>query len=133
MNDKWGGIMPPKPKNTLTADQRTTIFLWIAQGANNTICDSTTASSCDSTNVTYSTTIVPVLSANCISCHNSSLSSGNVDLSTYAGVQTVASNGLFVDVITHSNNKPQMPPGGPLSQCQQAQIKKWVNDGALNN
>jgi hypothetical protein len=51
------------------------------------------ATQCDSTNVTYSKTIVPIISANCNSCHSTAVASGNVTTDNYPGLSTVALNG----------------------------------------
>ena len=37
----WLTLMPPKPHSILTQEQRTTIWLWIMQGAKNTPADTT--------------------------------------------------------------------------------------------
>lgn len=92
------------------------------------------APTCDTANVTYALTVTPLLQGNCIACHNSSLPSGNVNLSTYAGVRTVALNGRLVGTISHAAGFPAMPQGAAkLPDCDISKIRKWVTDGALNN
>jgi hypothetical protein len=36
ITDSWAGVMPPPPNAPLTMEQRTTIYLWILQGADTT-------------------------------------------------------------------------------------------------
>jgi hypothetical protein len=58
---------------------------------------------CDTASVTFSGSINGILQANCITCHNSSLASGNVNLDGFANVKTYADNGKLMGVITHSS------------------------------
>ncbi|GAA4301612.1 cytochrome c [Nibribacter koreensis] len=89
---------------------------------------------CVTAGVTYANTIVSLMSANCNSCHNSSLATDGVVLDTYAGVRAQASTGKLMGVITHAAGFSAMPSGGAkLSDCNIAKIKKWVDDGAPNN
>ena len=43
ITSKWVELMPPPPYSPLSEIQRSLIYVWILQGANNTICDSTIA------------------------------------------------------------------------------------------
>ncbi|QHL86946.1 hypothetical protein GU926_05645 [Nibribacter ruber] len=89
---------------------------------------------CVTTGVTYTNTVVSILSTNCYSCHSTAIATDGVVLDTYAGVKAQASTGKLMGVITHSPGFPAMPSGGAkLSDCNIAKIKKWVDDGAPNN
>ncbi|MBK7406794.1 MAG: hypothetical protein IPJ40_01195 [Saprospirales bacterium] len=61
--------MPPPPHNRLSSEQVTNIALWIDQGAHNTVC---TATACDTTNISFTTDILPILGAYCNGCHSGS-------------------------------------------------------------
>jgi hypothetical protein len=80
------------------------------------------------TAVSYSTTIRPLIDANCMPCHNGD---GNTpfapDLTNYNSVQGIA--GLIKDV-TQSG---RMPKDGSLTIAEIDAIKCWVDNGALNN
>ena len=89
-------------------------------------------SACDTTNVTYSITIAPILSSNCTSCHSGSVPSGSISLSGYANVQTVASSGLLMNALK-GTGVPVMPTSGPLSACKISQVQIWIRKGILNN
>lgn len=93
-------------------------------------------STCDTSNVTYSAVVQPVLQSKCATsgCHNAASHSAGVDLSSYAGAKIIADKGSLLQVIRHESGLPPMPQGGAkLDDCTIAQIQKWVNDGAPNN
>jgi hypothetical protein len=136
-NDK----MPPPGNTDLTAEQKNLIATWIREGAKKTV---NCSSSCDSTLASYSfaTHIRPILQNNCTGCHSGSAPSGSIDLSTHAGVSTVALNGRLYGAISHSPGYSPMPkvpdPLDPskikkLPACEIAQIRKWAAAGAPNN
>lgn len=89
---------------------------------------------CDTTNVTYSGTVTPILSENCNSCHGSTSPSAGVITDNYADLQTIVENGKFVGAINHLDGYSPMPKGGnKLSDCNLAKIEKWLDSGAPNN
>ena len=93
-------------------------------------------SNCDTTNVTYTATIQPVLQSKCATagCHNAATSSAGINLSTHVGAKAIADNGLLLKVTRHESGVAPMPQGGAkLDDCNLAQIQKWVQDGAPNN
>lgn len=90
---------------------------------------------CDTTNVTFSNTVNPIITAKCATagCHATGTPTG-INLSSYAGVASIASSGKLMASITHSGSASAMPKGLPkLDDCSIAKIKKWVDDGAPNN
>ena len=123
--------MPQYPNPPLSSTQIALIKQWINEGAQNaTNC----TSNCDPNAFTYLQTVKPIIDANCLGCHNSSLASGGLDYSTYAGLQAVALNGRLLGAITHAAGFTPMPYNRPkLSDCNIDQITKWVNAGAPNN
>jgi hypothetical protein len=89
---------------------------------------------CDTTGVTYSQSIVPVLNSNCITCHSQANAQGQVILDNYADVKTNADNGKLLGAIRWDDGFAQMPQGGnKLSDCTIKQFETWVNAGAPNN
>lgn len=123
--------MPKPPAAPLTKPQKDSIYKWIVQGALNTTNCST---NCDTTLFTYSGVVLSTLQSSCIGCHSGTPAAGNVDLSTYANVRTVALSGLLLNVISHTSGFPQMPKGGnKLPDCKITQIRKWIEAGAQNN
>ena len=126
-NDK----MPPPPNADLTSQQKALIGRWINEGAKNTINCNT---NCDSTQFKYGANVSVIISAYCLGCHSGGSPSAGINLSTWAGVNQVAISGRLVGAVSHAPGYSPMPKNtAKLSECQIAQIRKWVNAGALNN
>lgn len=92
------------------------------------------APACDTTNVTYSGTIWPIINDNCTSCHSGGFPSGNISLSNYNEIATAANNGSLLGAIRHEDGWSPMPKsGGMLPGCDIKQIETWVNAGTPDN
>lgn len=94
-------------------------------------------SSCDTTNVTYSGSIKPVLNMHCFACHGqstyTSLGAG-INLEDYNGLKFEADNGFLMGGITHKTGFFPMPlNSSKLDDCTINTFRKWVNSGAPNN
>ena len=125
-----GDRMPPPPRSPLTAAQIAKIQKWINQGAKNNSC----ASACDANVFTFSGAIKPMLDTKCVGCHSATSPGGNINLSTYAAVRTVALNGKLYGSIAHQPGFSAMPKNGTkLSDCEITQVQRWIAAGALNN
>ena len=92
-------------------------------------------STCDTTFVTFSGTIVPIMSNNCYSCHsnNTAASSGNnIRLENYSDV--VANSSRVTPAIKHTGSVSPMPKNGSkISSCSITQWDIWVRNGMVNN
>jgi hypothetical protein len=89
---------------------------------------------CDTSAVKYSTTILPVLSSNCIGCHGGSTPSAAISLDTYTGVKQQVDNGRLWGAVSHSPNYSPMPKNNSkLSNCNLEKIRIWIAAGAPNN
>jgi len=89
-------------------------------------------SSCDTTNVTYSGTIVPILNNSCLTCHSAPATGGSILLTTYAEV--VASAPRITGSIKQLSGYSAMPKGGgKIKICSITQWDIWVRKGMLNN
>lgn len=122
--------MPPEPNAPLTAEQINKVKVWIEQGALNNTCDE----DCDTTNVTYSGTIWPIVELNCFGCHSGPEPSGNISLVDYNSIVVQATNGKLFGSVNHDNGFEPMPKNAPkLSDCKIDQIKIWIEDGTPNN
>lgn len=90
---------------------------------------------CDTSNVTYSNTIQPILENNCYTCHNADDASsigGNIVLDNYQAVEEKATR--MLNAVQHAEGYSNMPKGQPkLDECTIAKIRIWVEEGALNN
>src|SRR5579859_1329469 len=126
------GRMPPRGYAALTADQIAMLTKWINQGAPDNSC---TPSTCDTSQVAYASTIVPILQTNCTGCHSGSAAGGGgIDLTQYANVLTQVSSGKLWGDIKHLAGYNAMPlGGGSLSSCDLSKINTWIRAGAPNN
>jgi hypothetical protein len=89
---------------------------------------------CDTTNVTYSGDVWPVISSNCTACHSGAAPSGNILLSNYEEIVIQAENGNLTGAITHAPGYSPMPKGGnQLPPCDITHIQVWINQGTPNN
>lgn len=85
---------------------------------------------CDTTGVSYSQFVAPLMNSNCNSCH----SNGNIITSTYNGLQTIALNGKLIGAVNHEQGFSPMPQGQPkLLECLRLKLGAWVNAGAPVN
>ena len=124
-----GDRMPPPPMSPFTTEQKNKIQKWINQGAKNNNC----VGSCDTTVFTYSGAIKNIINNNCVGCHNPNSLGGNIDLSIYNGVHTVALNGKLYGSVANQPGYSPMPKNAKLSDCEIRQIQKWIAAGSLNN
>ena len=89
---------------------------------------------CDTTSVTFSGSIVPLLDLECNECHSSSIRSGNIALEPHSEVLINVNNGLLLCTVRQEAGCSPMPIGSDmLSECEIAMISKWISDGALDN
>jgi hypothetical protein len=90
---------------------------------------------CDTTNVTFTNSIVPLLQNNCLTCHsnnNAASQGGNIRLQNYADINSNKTN--FLASINHSPGHSPMPKGSAqLKSCFIQQVEIWINKGAPNN
>lgn len=124
-----GDRMPPPPAPAFTAEQKALLKKWIDQGAKNNRCNESYGL-CDTTKVTYTGYIQPLVAGKCQGCHGAVNPSGGLKLSTYAEVKASAQTGLFYGSIVHSAGVSPMPQNGAkLSNCQANKVKAWISAG----
>ncbi|MEO5584012.1 MAG: hypothetical protein ABIQ75_01030 [Flavobacteriales bacterium] len=123
-------IMPRPPQAPLTPAQIALIGQWIQQGAQNNSC----VSACDTSNVTYSGTIAPMVQARCQGCHSGATPQGGLNFTSWQVLNGVAMDGRLAGAIQHQYPFASMPPSGPiLPQCRIDQFLIWINAGAPQN
>jgi mono/diheme cytochrome c family protein len=90
---------------------------------------------CDTLNVTYSGTILPIIQQNCYDCHSdANVSISLIPLEGYAFISVKAHDGQLIMAIRHTGEVTPMPKDRPsLSECDIQKIEKWVADGAPDN
>ena len=121
--------MPPLPNAALTDEQIATLTTWIEQGALNLSC-----SECDTTLVTFSSSIAPFIATTCSGCHSGGAPSGGVDLTTHALVSSAVSYSNLMACIRQEDGFEAMPPtGAALNHCEIRMFELWLEDGMPNN
>lgn len=133
VDDDEDDRMPPLPRSRLPAAQINLIASWILQGAENLTCDET-GNSCVTENVSFTTTVKPIIAANCQGCHSGGSPSAGVSLVTYDQIRTQANLGSLLGTIDWQAGFPRMPQNNPkLDQCKIDQIASWIAAGTPNN
>jgi hypothetical protein len=96
-----------------------------------------TGSGCDTTNVTYTAVVKPILQSYCLGCHSTAAapaSGNNIRLENYNDLKTYVTNGKLFGAVSQASGFSPMPKGGgKLDNCTIQKIKKWIDDGSLNN
>ncbi len=131
LNETGDERMPPAPAAAFSLSNKAVILKWIQQGAKNNSC--VASGVCVATNVSFITTVLPILKTNCTGCHSGATPSAGIDLSSYASVKIYASNGQLMGSINHTTGYKPMPSStSKLADCEISQIKAWVSEGMLN-
>jgi hypothetical protein len=94
------------------------------------------STTCDTTNVTFAGTIMPIFSQNCnvSGCHDGATKAGGFDYSNYPGVTASITSGRLLGAINHESGYFPMPQNtAKLSSCDINKITAWVNKGYPNN
>jgi hypothetical protein len=96
-------------------------------------------SNCDTTNVTYSQTVYPLISSNCTGCHSGQAPEANILLTDYATISAQAAIaagqfGSLYGAISHDpGNSPMPKNSAQLTDCEIKQVKVWIDAGRPNN
>ena len=94
----------------------------------------TNSSNCDTAAVTFSQDIKAIIGQNCEGCHNAASASGGLNLAGHQNISNSALSGAIMDrVERNTGDALLMPPGGPLSDCDQSKLRAWISEGAPNN
>ncbi len=124
-------IMPPPPNAPLTTEQINLIADWILQGAQNNSCADLL---CDTLDVTFNLSVLPLVTNSCSGCHSGASPDGNLLLTNYSQIAASASNGSLIDAVYGTNGVPLMPYNGTaLSDCAIRTLEIWIENGALND
>ncbi len=88
---------------------------------------------CDTTLVTYSGSVAPILNAYCTGCHSGANAANNMRLDSRTSVISVGSTRLL-GAIYHLPGYSPMPKNGiELSVCSKAKIRLWFANGTPDN
>jgi hypothetical protein len=124
------------PTGPLTSAQIAMIRKWITQGALNSDCPNGT---CDTTGtILFAKQVMPILSNNCQSCHNTFYSNKSIKLDNWGNAKNAAetlrnNTSVLLGAIHRSNGFSAMPQTYSLDICSIRIIDLWVQQGRLNN
>lgn len=79
--------------------------------------------------ITYNSTVSEIMTTRCTGCHGGNSPSGNLSLTTYSEVKTIAETGTLMNRLNDSNNP--MPPTGLLPEADRNSIQTWIDNGFL--
>lgn len=89
---------------------------------------------CDTANLTYSGSILPIIAGKCYKCHDAANNFGNITLEGYANLKKYADSGQLVGVVKHQSGYSPMPKNeAQLVACDIEKIEAWVAAGAPEN
>ncbi|MFN0036016.1 MAG: hypothetical protein ACKVUS_13215 [Saprospiraceae bacterium] len=86
---------------------------------------------CDTVAISYSQDILPIIQANCISCHAPGGEQEGSPFTSYDELKNYTDNRQIVERVNGVGGV--MPPTGAISECNQLKIEAWVNAGAPEN
>lgn len=81
--------------------------------------------------ISFSNDILPIIEANCVSCHDQGNASGGYNLSTYS---KISANASAILGSMKGNGYQLMPQGGPaLPDSIIMKFSCWIQQGKLDN
>jgi hypothetical protein len=100
-----------------------------------------TGTPCSSDTVYFQNTILPLLVSQCAKsgCHDAASHVEGINVTTYAGVKSHVKAGsptqssLYNSIIKTGNERMPPAPASAWTAAQIALLKKWIQQGALNN
>jgi cytochrome c5 len=90
-------------------------------------------SQCDTTAISYSLDIEPIINAQCLSCHQGAAASAGRLLEDFTTVKASATDGSLFHSINGTGGYSIMPQSGKMSQCNIDKIDAWIKAGTPNN
>jgi len=90
---------------------------------------------CDTSSVSFSGDILPILTNNCFSCHsNSNAPNYAFGIALEDHIDVSASASLITGAINHREGFPEMPKNSEkLDTCQINTFEAWENQGSSDN
>jgi hypothetical protein len=132
-------MMPPdKP---LSQSQRNIIQVWIAQGAQETLCETDTGGN-QADRICFVQDILPMMLSSCgvTGCHDAITAEHGHVFTDYNSILEHGiepfdpDNSEIYEVVTETGGDRMPPsPRNPLTLEQISALRKWIEDGALNS
>lgn len=134
ITDNGEDRMPPSPYSKLTNDQIDKIATWIEQGALNNFCDESGAV-CDTSNVTFSGSVKPIIDQKCKGCHSGTQPQGGIALTNYDQIKASGASGKLFGSVNWDSGYFKMPKNAAsqIPDCEIRKIKIWIDAGMPNN
>lgn len=89
---------------------------------------------CNTTSLSYSVDIAPIIETRCFECHDEQAVPSGIRLDGYDNLKAMVDIGRLLGAIRHESGFSPMPKDqGKLPECEILKIQQWVQDGALNN
>ena len=89
---------------------------------------------CDTSLVTYSESIFPIIQNNCYECHSGSNPISFRNFEGYNNFVLYVNSGRVYGAVNHLSGFSHMPKDRKkLPECELGKINKWIREGALNN
>jgi hypothetical protein len=93
---------------------------------------------CDTSNVSLSGVVRPILQDECYVCHSVSASGSlgaGINLETYSNLKAQVDNGKLLKSIKHESGASPMPKGSSakIDACKILKIQTWIIRGAKND
>jgi hypothetical protein len=95
-----------------------------------------TTTACDTTKISFKTTIYPIFQSNCnlSGCHNAASASAGVNLEGYANVKANIDLPKLLGSIRFDSKYSAMPKNsGQLKACDIQKIDQWRKNGSPDN
>ena len=84
---------------------------------------------CDTTNITFTGSVLPIFEANCLGCHSGSNPYYGLDLTNFDHLAKIVKDGSLVGSVNHTEGFYPMPKAGAkLTDCDIRKIEIWAND-----
>jgi hypothetical protein len=125
LTDDDDDLMPPPPYDPLGSEQIKLIRTWILQGAENNVC----FDGCDTSSVSFTAQIWPMMESYCTGCHSSSAPGGGIVIAGYEDLTALAENGSLMGSIRWESGYARMPTNQQLSDCQITLLQQWIDEG----
>ena len=106
LTDSGDDLMPPPPYEKLSSEQIAQIEQWILQGAKDNFC----TDGCDTSNVTFTTAIWPMMQKYCTGCHSATNPGGGIVIAGHNDLVKLAQDGSLMGSVRWESGSPECPP-----------------------
>ena len=91
-------------------------------------------SDCDTTEVSYSRDILPIIEGRCYKCHAASLNLGGITLEGYGRLIIQINSGRLIGAVRRESGFSPMPQNeNMLNECNIKMLEAWIDNGAPDN